>query len=80
MFMQSDIPKVKKSIEKFIGSRVMLESGKGRQSLDTREGIIQDVYQSIFIVQLYDKCVPAGRVSYNYTDVLTKTVKITICD
>lgn len=80
MYKQSDLMKVKRSIEKCIGIRVKLESGKKKHACDFKEGVIETAYQSVFIVQLYDSCVPTGRVSYNYIDVLTKTVEITTCE
>lgn len=80
MFMKNDVSNVKKDIEKFVGSRIKLEASKGRQKITTKEGIIENAYQSIFIVQLYEKCLPTGKVSYSYTDILTKAIEITICD
>lgn len=80
MFVRKDVSQIKTDITNYIGSKVKLESGKGKQKPIVTEGVIESVYPSIFTILLYEGLVPKRKVSYSYTDVLTKTVEITICD
>ncbi len=80
MYIKNDVFSVKRDIERFIGSRVKLESNKGRQKSTVNEGVISDVYPCIFTVQLFEGKQPSRKVSFSYTDVLTNTVEITLCD
>lgn len=80
MFIRNDVFNVRKSVERIVGSKVKLESNKGRHKTIIKEGVIENAYPSIFIIQLYEGLKPSGKVSYSYTDVLTKAVSITLCD
>lgn len=80
MYVRKDVFGVKKDIEKFIGSRVKLETNKGRHKSVVSEGIIANVYPSIFTIQLFEGTDPSRKLSFSYTDVLTNSVEITLCD
>jgi uncharacterized protein Veg len=80
MFIKKDVSRIKCDISGCIGSKVKLESGRGKQKPLVAEGVIDNVYPSIFTVLLYEGATPKRKVSYSYTDVLTKTVELTICD
>ncbi|MCL2415229.1 MAG: Veg family protein [Defluviitaleaceae bacterium] len=76
--MRNDVNRVKKDISQFVGSKVMLETNKGRQKSLVTSGIIENVYPSIFTILL--DCAPGSKrtASYSYTDVLTRAVEITV--
>lgn len=80
MYVRNDVSLVRKDIERFLGSRVKLESNKGKNKSIVNEGVISNVYPSIFIVQLYEGREPSRKLSFSYTDVLTNAVEITLCD
>lgn len=80
MYIRTDVSKIKNDLTGYVGSKVRLESGKGKQRSVVTEGVIESVYPSIFTILLYEGMVPKRKVSYSYTDILTKTVEITICD
>lgn len=80
MFQKKDVSNVKKDIKRFVGSKIKFEYGKGRNRVDKKEGIIENAFENVFLIRLYENCIPMGKVSYSYTDVLTKTIEITICD
>lgn len=77
---KQDIHQIKRNIKSFIGSKVKLEAAKGRNKTTVDEGIIENVYPSIFIIQLYEGSEPSRKVSYSYTDILTHSVEITLCE
>ena len=78
MFNSNDITCVRKDIARFIGSKVKLESAKGRQKSVVNRGTIEKVYPSIFTILLDE--LPQRTISYSYTDVLTNSVSIELCE
>ncbi|MFD3158290.1 Veg family protein [Haloimpatiens sp. FM7330] len=65
---------IKNEIDKHIGERVTLKANGGRKKILVKNGIIEETYPSIFIVRLESDT--QRRVSYSYSDVLTKTVQL----
>ena len=80
MFNRTDVFHVRNDIQKIIGSTVKLETNKGRQKSVISRGVVSNVYPSIFTVQLSDGADTSRKLSFSYTDVLTNTVEITLCD
>lgn len=78
---QSDLYKVRHALTSHVGSRVKIKSNKGRHKVDITEGIISETYPSIFLVKVDNTMEDTTRmVSYSYTDVLTKDVRLTLCN
>lgn len=74
---QSDIMKVKLSLDKNIGNRVKIRANRGRHKIDVAEGIISETYPSIFLVEIINKVDDTTqKISFSYTDVLTKDVQM----
>ena len=80
MFDRNDVSHVKSDIQRIIGSTVSLETNKGREKSIIRKGVVSNVYPSIFTVQISDNRNSSRNMSFSYTDVLTKTVQITLCE
>ena len=79
MIAQSDLCRVKRSIERSVGERVRLSSNKGKKKAFIREGIIESSYPSIFIVKFENEYETTRRLSFSYTDIVTKAVELVIC-
>lgn len=80
MFNTTDVSNVRNDIQRIIGSTVRLETNKGRQKSVVSTGTIASAYPSIFTI-LLDEGVGSSRfLSFSYTDVLTNTVEITLCE
>ena len=80
MFERSDVLHVRSDIQKIIGSKVRLETNKGRHKSVVNRGVVSNVYPSIFTVQLSEGPDTTRKLSFSYTDVLTNTVEITLCE
>lgn len=82
MIGREELFQVKQEINNYVGSKVRIRANKGRKKIVIKEGVIQSTYPSIFVVKLDDtKKEKASRVvSYSYTDVLTHTVELTLCN
>ena len=80
MYDRNDVFHVRSDIQRIIGSKVRLETNKGRHKSVIDRGVIANVYPSIFTVQLSDCPDSSRKLSFSYTDVLTNAVEITLCD
>ncbi len=79
MLDRSDLFQIKKDIETCIGEKVQLKANKGRKKAFIREGILENTYPNIFVVKFENDYETTRRVSYSYTDVLTKAVELVVC-
>lgn len=76
---KSSLFQIKKDIETCVGQKIQLKANKGRKKAFIKEGILENTYPSIFIVKFENDYEATRRVSYSYTDILTKAVEIVIC-
>lgn len=77
---KNDLAKIREDVEDSIGERVILKANKGRRRTTTREGILEEAYPSLFVVKIKNQFDSVRRVSYTYSDILTETVEVTLCD
>ncbi len=74
---QSDIKRVKFSVNQNIGSKVKIRANRGRHKIDITEGVIRETYPSVFLVEVENKIDDTTQnISFSYTDVLTKDVQM----
>ena len=79
MIEKGDLFQIKKDIQNFVGEKVQLKTNKGRKKAFIKEGILENTYPSIFVVKFENDYETTRRVSYSYTDILTKAVEIVVC-
>lgn len=79
MMDKGDLSQIRKDIETCIGQKVQLRANKGRKKAFIKEGVIENSYPSIFIVKFENEYEATRRVSYSYTDILTKAVELVVC-
>ncbi|MCL2165007.1 MAG: Veg family protein [Oscillospiraceae bacterium] len=79
MMEKNDLFQIKRCIESSVGAKVRLFSDKGKKKSCVREGIIENSYPSIFTVRIENEFETTRRISFSYTDVLTKAVELVIC-
>jgi len=83
MSEREELFKIKNALEKNIGQKVRLTAKKGRKKSIVRQGVIEETFPSIFIVKLDNSIdqLPSSsrRVSYSYTDILTKSIEVARC-
>ena len=78
MTEKANLSQIKKHIETCIGERVQLISNAGRKRSFIKEGVLETTYPSIFVVKLENDNEPTRRITYSYTDVLTKAVQLIV--
>lgn len=74
--MPLTLSSIKNDLECRIGSKIMVVAQTGRKRQTKRCGVLSETYPSVFVVNLDQDENAFERVSYSYTDVLTKTVDI----
>lgn len=67
---------IKRNIEDHLGDKVVLKANNGRKRVVVNNGIIEKTYPSIFVVRLESESDTQRKVTYSYSDVLTKTVQL----
>ncbi|MBC2579896.1 Veg family protein [Clostridium sp. DJ247] len=65
---------IRKNIEDHVGDKVTLKANGGRRKIFVNKGIIEKAYPSIFVIRLDNDT--QRKVTYSYSDVLTKTVQL----
>lgn len=74
---QSDLRKVRLSVDKNIGNKVKIRANRGRHKIDVTEGVISKTYPSIFLIEVENKLDASTQmISFSYTDILTKDVQM----
>lgn len=63
---------IKEQIDKLKGKNISMLVNRGRKKLEKLEGVIENLYPSVFTVNLVDG---NGLVTYSYTEVLCGHVK-----
>lgn len=76
---KGELFQIKRDIEGCIGEKIQLRANKGRKKSFIREGVLENSYPSIFVVKFENEYDTTRRVSYSYTDILTKAVEIVVC-
>jgi len=77
MICKSDISNIKEDIGGKIGQKIIVKGSLGRSKSFEKEATIEKTYPNIFIVKYEEN---NRTVSYNYTDVLTRTVELDVFD
>ena len=72
------LDKIRESLERHLGKKILLKANKGRKQIVTKKGILEKVYPSVFVVKLDSDNEGCSRVSYSYSDLLTSHVKLQV--
>jgi uncharacterized protein Veg len=72
--------KIRKDVESYVGKTVKLKANRGRKKTFEKKGILEKVYPNIFIVKVTESPDFVRRISYSYSDILTETVELTLCN
>ena len=75
MFCKSDIDNVKTDIEAKKKKKILIKGTLGRSKIYEKVGTVKNVYSNLFVIKCDEE---EGNISYNYTDILTKSVEVSI--
>ncbi|KPU27475.1 Veg protein [Caloranaerobacter sp. TR13] len=79
MVKRNSLDKIRENVKSYVGEKVRLKANKGRKKTTIREGVLESVYPSIFVVKIDGGYNTVRRVSYSYSDILTETVEVIVC-
>lgn len=78
--MAKTLLEIKRELDANIGKRITIKANGGRRKTIERSGFLEETYPSVFIIKLDQEQNAFERVSYSYTDILTETVELTVCE
>ncbi len=73
----TDLTEVKNQILLLKGKYVLMEVNHGRKKIRHYEGVVEDIYNSVFVVRL-SNATTNEKMSYSFSDVLCGDVKIAV--
>ncbi|MCT4596709.1 MAG: Veg family protein [Vallitalea sp.] len=80
MIAKEDITEVRRRVDTYVGSKVLVKANKGRKRIVIKQGVLESTYPSIFVVKVQNELQNTYRtVSYSYTDILTNNVELSLC-
>ncbi|KRM84598.1 Veg family protein [Liquorilactobacillus vini] len=74
--MPVTIAAIKNKLDEYLGKPLTVEVQAGRKKTICRHGILRETYPAVFVIELNQKENSFERVSYSYTDILTKNVQL----
>lgn len=74
------LAEIKSSLDDCVGKKIKLRANRGRKKIVEQVGVLEKTYPHIFVVKLDEKKSVVRRVSFSYTDILTETVELSVCD
>ncbi len=70
---------IRSDLNQFVGEKIKLKANSGRQRIIEKEGILEQTYPNLFVIKLNSEKQSQKRISFTYSDILTKTVELVIC-
>ena len=74
--MPETLASIKEKLDAQVGKNLTVVAQAGRKKTTERKGILRETFPAIFVVDLNQDENSFERVSYSYTDVLTKNMEI----
>ncbi len=79
-----EIQRIKTDLESNLGNKIKFASKRGRKKKVVRSGVIEGIYPNIFVIKVdpyfEDEEMVEQRVSYRYSDIITRTVELALCE
>lgn len=80
MAAKKALVEIKEDLDACVGKKFRLRANRGRKKFFERVGILESTYPHVFVIKLEGGQESSRRVSFSYTDVLTETVELTLCE
>lgn len=77
MIYQDDIATLQTNIKEKVGQKIIVKGSLGRSRLFEKTATLEKAYPNIFVVKYEEN---ERNVSYQYKDVLTRTVEVEVFD
>ena len=78
---KKELAQVRESVLRQCGQKVLIRMDRGRNKVDIQEGVIKDAYPSVFTILVDDevKGNPPQLLSFSYTDIITRDIRMKLC-
>ena len=77
---KATLAEIKQDLDAFVGQKICLRAVKGRRQVVEKVGLLEKTYPYVFVVKVEGEKGPSRRVSFSYTDILTRSVQWTPWD
>ncbi|MBF7096689.1 Veg family protein [Alkalibacter mobilis] len=74
------LSQIKEGVEHYVGHRVRLQANKSRKRVVVREGVIEEIYPSIFVIKVDEANRNPRKMSFCYSDLLTHNIELFLCE
>ncbi|MCH3904848.1 MAG: hypothetical protein LKF01_04175 [Lactobacillus sp.] len=74
--MPRTITDIKQALDSHVGDSLTVVAQVGRKRVTRRKGILAETFPGVFVINLNQEENKIARVSYSYTDVLTKNIEL----
>ena len=74
--MPTTLMAIKQSLDSHLGENLVVVAQAGRKKVTRRKGRLTKTYRAVFVVDLDQDQNNFERVSYSYTDLLTKNIEL----
>lgn len=74
--MPITIASIKHQLDDHLGQSLTVVAQAGRKKVTRRKGTLRETFPAVFVVELDQDENNFERVSYSYTDLLTKTIQL----
>ena len=71
------LSRIREDLAGLVGKPIRLRANKGRKRVLEVNGILEQTYPNVFVVRWQDRQMER-RISYNYADLLTKEVELSV--
>lgn len=76
MPMPMSLMAIKEKLDNHLGQELIVIAQAGRKKVIRRKGVLKKTYPAVFVVDLDQQQNNFERVSYSYTDLLTKNIEL----
>lgn len=74
--MPMSLMAIKEKLDNHLGQELIVIAQVGRKKVIRRKGVLKKTYPAVFVVDLDQQQNNFERVSYSYTDLLTKNIEL----
>ncbi|KRM08117.1 hypothetical protein FC89_GL001802 [Liquorilactobacillus ghanensis DSM 18630] len=74
--MPVSIATIKNKLDDYLGKPLTVVVQAGRKKTVSRHGVLRETYPAVFVIELNQEENAFERVSYSYTDILTKNIRL----
>lgn len=76
LILPSSISSIKEKLDAHLGDTLTVVAQAGRKKVTKRKGTLTDTFPAVFVVDLDQSENNFERVSYSYTDLLTRNIEL----